>query len=80
MTDALPPLPETDWVLHMPARQYEREWTSSQEGYDADQMRTYAAQAVAEAVESERQRCAAYCDLEGLYATASDIRRGEHTK
>lgn len=52
MTDNLPELPETDWMLHMPAKQYEPEWTSNQEGFDADQMRSYALSAIA----SERAR------------------------
>ncbi len=38
----LPPLPDTDWVLHMPAQEYEREWTSHDEGYTSDQMHAYA--------------------------------------
>jgi hypothetical protein len=42
----LPPLPDTDWALHMPARLYEREWTSDQEGYTADQMQTYAIECI----------------------------------
>ena len=50
----LGPLPDTEWLLHMPARPYDREWTSSQEGYEAEQMRAYAEQAVA----AERARCA----------------------
>ena len=50
----LPPLPDTDWRLHMPAARYEPAWTSSQEGFTADQMRAYATAAVA----AERERCA----------------------
>ena len=42
----LPPLPDTNWVLHMPAQLYEREWTSDQEGYTADQMQTYAIECI----------------------------------
>jgi hypothetical protein len=58
VSDNLPPLPETDWLLHMPAQAYEQEWTSSQPGYTADQMRSYAAAAVA----AERERCAKLCE------------------
>ena len=42
----LPPLPETNWVLHMLARRYESEWTSYQEGYTAEQMEEYARAAI----------------------------------
>jgi hypothetical protein len=52
LTDGLGPLPATEWLLHMPAAQYEPEWTSSQEGYEASQMLDYAASEVAK----ERKR------------------------
>jgi hypothetical protein len=34
-------LPETEWLLHMPARPYEPAWTSSQAGYEESQMIAY---------------------------------------
>lgn len=46
MTPDLPPLPATDWLLHMPAAPYEPAWTSSQSGWDEEAMRAYAAEAV----------------------------------
>ena len=53
MTD-LPPLPQTDWLLHMPAAPYGPAWTpvwtSSQAGYSEDDMRAYAEAAVAAAL------------------------------
>lgn len=49
MTNELPPLPETEWVLHMPAMRWESAWTSSQEGYTAEQMQEYARAAIAQA-------------------------------
>jgi hypothetical protein len=42
----LPPLPDTEWVLHMPEQEYEREWTSCEEGYTSDQMRAYAIKSI----------------------------------
>lgn len=50
-------LPATEWVLHMPARPYEPEWTSSSEGYTDDDMRAYALAHIV----AERERCAALC-------------------
>lgn len=47
MTDELPALPETEWCgLIGKARPYEPEWVSRQPGYDAEQMRDYAAAAI----------------------------------
>jgi hypothetical protein len=40
--EALPPLPETDWNLYMPARQYEPEWISYQDGYTESNLYEYA--------------------------------------
>jgi hypothetical protein len=42
----LPPLPSTEWLLHMPARPYEREWTSHETGYADNDMQDYARAAV----------------------------------
>ena len=44
----VPELPESDWLLHMPARPYESKWTSNQTGYEACQMENYARQAIAD--------------------------------
>ncbi len=46
----LPELPESDWLLHMPARPYESKWTSNQTGYEACQMENYARQVIADAL------------------------------
>lgn len=42
----LPPLPESEGYVHYPARDYEPEWTSSAEAYTADQLRSFAEEAV----------------------------------
>jgi hypothetical protein len=52
-----PKLPDTDWLLHMPAQAYEQAWTSSQPGYDADQMLAFRAEGVA----AEREMCTKLC-------------------
>jgi hypothetical protein len=44
---ALAALPDTGWVLHCTGGRYEHEWTSTMEGYTADQMREYAHAAIA---------------------------------
>lgn len=56
--DGLGPLPETEWLLFMPARPYEREWVSNQPGYAEEQLRAYAEAAAA----AERKRCAKLCE------------------
>jgi len=49
----LPPLPQTEWKLHMPAAPYEPEWTSTEAGYSEGDMEAYATAAVL----AERERC-----------------------
>lgn len=48
MTDniKLPPMPETEWKLYMPAQQYEAAWTSTESGYTEADMENYAREAV----------------------------------
>ena len=58
MSAELPPLPATDWLLHMPDAPYEPAWTSSQAGYSAEDMLNYAAAYAAAAVAAEREACA----------------------
>lgn len=68
VTDGLGPLPETEWLLFMPARPYEREFVSSQPGYDEEQLRAYAEAAVA----AERERCAKLCEAMTRYASPDE--------
>ena len=62
MTPDLPPLPATDWLLHMPAAPYEPAWTSSQSGWDEEAMRAYAAEAVRVARLQALEDAARLCD------------------
>ena len=40
--EQMPPLPKTDWRLHMTASRHEPAWTSTEEGYTGAQTRAYA--------------------------------------
>ena len=42
----LPPLPETEYLLGIPARPYESEWISSDSAWDDSAMQAYATAAV----------------------------------
>jgi len=54
MDEQLPPLPESEYLLAIPDRPYDPGYVTIEDGYTADQMRAYAAAAVA----AERERCA----------------------
>lgn len=38
----IPPLPKSEYLLAVPARPYEPEWTTSETGYTEEQMIAYA--------------------------------------
>ena len=50
MSDTLPPLPESDYLLALPDQPYDPGYVTMESGYTADQMRSYAASALAAAV------------------------------
>ena len=62
----LPPLPSTDWQLHMPAGPYEPAWTSCQEGFAAEYMIAYAAAARLAALEEAADVCDQHASCEGI--------------
>ena len=66
--DKMPELPNTEWLLHMPAMPYEPAWTSSQRGYDESDMHAYARAYAAQEVAKERAlRCS-----DGMAHAAAD--------
>lgn len=53
----MPPLPSTPWVLHMHAQKYEPAWTSTQNGYEDDDMRAYGQACARAALEQAALLC-----------------------
>jgi hypothetical protein len=70
MTHKLGPLPDTEWLLHMPAREYEHAWTSSESGYSEDQVLAYAQAEVESAVAKER---AIWAERDDIHTESSRI-------
>jgi hypothetical protein len=63
----LPPLPITDWVgLVHRAIPYEPEWTSDQNGYDEEQMTTYATEAERLGYLRGLEEAAKVCECKGF--------------
>lgn len=88
MTDVkLPPLPETEYLLGIPARPYEDEWISSSSAYTDEQMAEYARLAVLQERErlvkmleshsEEHRKCQNWEIQTALLVVADAIRKGE---